>query len=414
MLITDQGELGRALEHHISIVWPDAECRVHSPLRAGRLPSAFSAIGYDAVVLDDRCDAGRGELWLANLLHRPDFPPVLYLGPADAELARRVLEQGAIDCLVRERIDHRRFAAVLRDAVQRRRQELALLRTQARAEELARFGNVTILGHRCIRRLASGGTSQVYLAESERAGELVVLKVLRETGDQDGDQERSQALWARFLQEYELISGIRHPNVVRIHDLGIADDHAYLAMEYFARGDLRTRLARRLEPAQALHYLEQMASALEAVHGVGVLHRDLKPGNVMLRNDDSLALIDFGLAKRTDLTIEMTGAGEIFGTPYYMSPEQGHGKPLDARSDLYSLGIVFFEMLTGRKPYQAATPMNVIYLHANAPLPVLQDELAVYQPLLDRLIAKEPEARFGSATELLDAIAALRARHGAA
>src|SRR5690606_32794141 len=121
----------------------------------------------------------------------PDFPPVLYLGPADAELARRVLEQGAIDCLVRERIDHRRFAAVLRDAVQRRRQELALLRTQARAEELARFGNVTILGHRCIRRLASGGTSQVYLAESERAGELVVLKVLRETGDQDGDQERS-------------------------------------------------------------------------------------------------------------------------------------------------------------------------------------------------------------------------------
>ena len=110
--------------------------------------------------------------------------------------------------------------------------------------------------------------------------------------------------------------------------------------------------------------LAQMASALQVVHEVGVLHRDLKPGNIMLRADGSLAIIDFGLAKHVDVPVDMTGTGEIFGTPYYMSPEQGHGQELDVRSDLYSLGVIFYEMLTRRKPYLAATPMGVIYLHA--------------------------------------------------
>ena len=217
-------------------MWPEAECRIHAPLVSGRLHSAFRAVGYDAVLLDDRSERGRGEEWLENFLHRTGFPPVVYLAPGDdPALAARVIERGAIDCLVRERIDHRRMANSLRDAVTKRRQELALLRTGSQSEQLSRFGPVKILGHRFIRELAVGGTSMVYLAESERAGEMVVLKVLRdapETGDQ-------HTQFSRFLQEYELISKIRHPNVVRIFDLGIADDHAYIAMEYFQRGDLR-------------------------------------------------------------------------------------------------------------------------------------------------------------------------------
>jgi serine/threonine protein kinase len=147
-----------------------------------------------------------------------------------------------------------------------------------------------------------------------------------------------------------------------------------------------------------------MASALEVVHEVGVLHRDLKPGNIMLRADNSLAIIDFGLAKQSELKAEITGTGEIFGTPYYMSPEQGHGQQLDVRSDLYSLGVIFYEMLTHKKPYLAATPMGVIYLHGNAPIPRLEGELAAYQPLLERLLAKEPGDRFASAADLVHAI----------
>ena len=405
LIITDHTELGRALEQHISIVWPDAECRIHAPLQSGRLHSGFNAVGYDVAMLDDRIERGQGEKWLDNLLHRNAFPPILYLARGDdPALAARVVKRGAIDCLARDRIDHRRMSDVLRKAMVQRRQQLALLRTGPEVERLSQFGPVTIRGHRFARELAIGGTSSVYLAESERAGEMVVLKVLRDSPSA-GDEHTQ---FTRFLREYELISKLRHPNVVRIFDLGIADDHAYLAMEYFPRGDLRSLIASGLDGGEALSYLAQMAAALQVVHAVGVLHRDLKPGNIMLRADGSVALIDFGLAKHVHVEAEITATGEIFGTPYYMSPEQGHGQPLDERSDLYSLGVIFYEMLTRQKPYLAQSPMAVIYLHANAPIPLLPEALRNYQQLLNRLLAKDPIHRFASASELLSKLEELR------
>jgi eukaryotic-like serine/threonine-protein kinase len=396
LIVTDQTSLGRALEQHVSIIWPQAECRIHAPLQSGRFHPAFTAVGYDAALLDDRVEKGLGSQWLENLLQRPHFPPILYIAAGnDPALAAQSVASGAVECLVRERIDHRKLANALREGVLQRRQQLALLRTGTRAEEQSRFGPITILGHRFVRELATGGTSMVYLAESERAGEMVVLKVLR-----DSDEGDEHIQFARFLQEYELISKIRHSNVVRILDLGIADDHAYIAMEYFPRGDLRGHITRGISAEDALQYLGQMASALEVVHAVGVLHRDLKPGNVMVRTDGSLALIDFGLAKHAAIAADITSAGEIFGTPYYMSPEQGHGRELDERSDLYSLGVIFYEMLTRKKPFVAATPMAVIYLHGNAPRPVLEGDLHRYQSVLERLLAVDPAKRFASAHEL--------------
>jgi hypothetical protein len=405
LIITDHTELGRALEQHVSIIWPDAECRIHAPLQSGRLHSGFNAVGYDVVLLDDRIERGQGEKWLDNLLHRNAFPPILYLARGDdPALAQRVTQRGAIDCLTRERIDHRRMADVLRTAMVQRRQQLSLLRTGPEAERLSQFGSVTIRGHRFVRELAIGGTSAVYLAESERAGEMVVLKVLRDSPSA-GDEHTQ---FTRFMQEYELISKVRHPNVVRIFDLGIADDHAYLAMEYFPRGDLRSVIASGLDGSEALTYLAQMAAALQVVHAVGVLHRDLKPGNIMLRADDSVALIDFGLAKHVQSDAEITATGEIFGTPYYMSPEQGHCQTLDERSDLYSLGVIFYEMLTRQKPYLAQSPMGVVYMHANAPIPLLPEALRKYQQLLNKLLAKDPIHRLASASALLAKIEELR------
>ena len=194
---------------------------------------------------------------------------------------------------------------------------------------------------------------------------------------------------------------------MRIFDLGVADDHAYIAMEHFPDGDLRQRMKAPLTPAAAVDYVKQIASALEAIHTVGVLHRDLKPANIMLRADGSVCLIDFGLAKANALEVELTGAREIFGTPYYMSPEQGHAERIDARSDIYSLGVIFYEMLTGQKPYKGASPMEVIYKHKRAELPPIPPQFAAFGDVLYKLLAKDPADRFQSAAAVQQAIAAL-------
>jgi len=209
-------------------------------------------------------------------------------------------------------------------------------------------------------------------------------------------------LFDRFLQEYEVVAKIDHPNVVKIFDLGIADDHVFIAMEYLAGGSLAMRMRRGLSRAEALDNARQIARALAAIHAAGILHRDLKPANVMFRDDDTVALIDFGLAKQMKLEAAITGTGQIFGTPYYMSPEQGHADPVDERSDIYSLGCIFYEMLTGKRPFVADSPMAVIYQHSNAARPVLVDGFHELQPLLDRMIAVEPDDRFQSVLELLE------------
>ena len=164
---------------------------------------------------------------------------------------------------------------------------------------------------------------------------------------------------------------------------------------------------------EALGYLRQMAAALGALHVVGVLHRDVKPGNLLLREDGSVAFIDFGLARQLNLESDITGVGTIFGTPHYMSPEQGHGTTLDERSDLYSLGVILYEMLTGEKPFTAEAPLAVIYKHANAPVPRLPAAMSHLQGLLDVLLAKKPADRLPTAAaiiarvdELLDRAAA--------
>jgi eukaryotic-like serine/threonine-protein kinase len=135
-----------------------------------------------------------------------------------------------------------------------------------------------------------------------------------------------------------------------------------------------------------------------------VLHRDLKPGNVMLRADGSVALIDFGLSKDAALALDVTDTGTIFGTPHYMSPEQGHGEPLDARSDLYSLGVIVYEMLCGAKPFRAENPMAIVYKHRKEPVPQLPEQFRAVQPVLERLLAKLPEERFADAASAADAL----------
>jgi tRNA A-37 threonylcarbamoyl transferase component Bud32/DNA-binding NarL/FixJ family response regulator len=407
LLLEDDPTVGTLIRHHLSCRWSDAEVRVHPPHTAGALPKEFLAQGYDAVLLSAHPEPGSGLEELKDLSSRPGFAPVLYLlDREDQELRERALVAGACGVIVKRRIGHEQLVELLETAARAHRRALADWRISPAALESRRFGEAHIPGYRRARLLARGSVSHLYLAESEKAGSLVVLKVTPSRRDEGGVDQA----FARFLQEYEIAQRVQHPNIVRLHELGVADDHAYLSMEYFPCGDLRRRMREGLGPTAALGYAAQMARALAALHEADILHRDLKPGNVMLRADDQVALIDFGMAKQAALAFEITDAGLIFGTPHYMSPEQGHGQPLDARSDLYSLGVVLYELLTGQKPYNAENPMAIIYLHRHASIPRLPAALVELQPLLDQLLGKEPQERFASAAVALAALESMRAQ----
>ncbi len=396
LAIEQESRVHSLLRHHASCRWPAVELMHYAPMERGPLPPEFLAQGYDAVLLAQGWPGGDGMEWLQDLGNRPGFAPVIFMLDNDEpRLRNAALGWGAFAVVGKHRFVHERLIEAIERASHRHRLAMAEWRVSAAARESHRFGDAVIPGYRRARLLARGSVSQLYIAESEKAEQLVVLKVTPSQRDDSGIDQSFE----RFLQEYEIAERIRHPNIVRLYELGIADDHAYLAMEYFPRGDLRRRMKSGLAPAEALHYGAQIADVLSAIHEAGILHRDLKPGNVMLRSEEQLALIDFGLAKQAAMQLDLTDKGLIFGTPHYMSPEQGHGQALDARSDLYSLGIVLYEMLTGDKPFRADNPMTVLYMHRNAPIPQLEPRLSSLQPLLERLLAKEADDRFATAVE---------------
>jgi len=404
LIIDDQGDFRRLLARHIHTAFDSPSVAEYEPAARGRLPADFSGSAYDAVLLGDHPGRDVGIEWLRDLSRRNGFPPIIYLMTKPSpETEERAIHAGAQACLSRRKIDHTALIGALRAAQARRGQ---FSRSAVRVDEAARatrFGEASIRGFRYVSQLAESPVSSVYLAESERNGSKVALKVLHQPPD-EGAGVRN---FDRFLREYQIAAAIDHPNVARVHDFGVADDHAFIAMEYFPLGDLRGRIKQGIAAVRAATYMRQMAEALKVLHAAGVLHRDLKPGNVMLRDEHSLALIDYGLSKHVELDAAITNSGEIFGTPYYMSPEQGHGRETDERSDIYSLGIILFEMLMRRKPYVAGTPMQVIYKHAHAPLPELRPELKRFEALLYNCIAKDPKRRFTGADQLLDAASEL-------
>jgi serine/threonine-protein kinase PpkA len=287
----------------------------------------------------------------------------------------------------------------LRESLHRNQQ---LARAAAHAAASANPGqaqgsaHLLIENYRLLRKIGEGGLATVYLAQPMAGGPPQVLKILRldlAGGDMD---------LQRFIQEYALLAQTDHPNVAHIFRQDFSSGNAYIAMEYFPLGDLRSRMKQALDPGVAVYFLRQIAAGLEAIHQVGIVHRDLKPDNVMMRQDGMIAIADFGVAKQVSMQITDTGAGDIVGTPYYLSPEQALGKPVDARCDIYSLGVLAYEMFTGMKPYDAPTARELLALHVNAKVPQLPPQHQRFQPLLDKMMAKDPAKRYASATDLLD------------
>lgn len=394
LIIDDDADYRQLLRYHLEVEWPDAVVDEHQPSSAALSEGVPNLTGVDLVLLGHPLAVDDGLEVLRTLRRRERCPPILlFAARSDEFLAVDALKAGAANFFPKDRVKHQRLIDVVRA-------ELNVAHSNTTGELLANHRALNGARKRkLVAKLYAGDLSSVYLAESEDGSERIALKVLRHVPDTGGGR-----LFDRFLQEYEVIARVRHPNVVQIFDLGVADDHAYLAMEYLAAGNLAERLRSPLDPWTAVDYARQIAGALEAIHRAGILHRDLKPANIMFREDGSLALIDFGLAKQMRLHAALTGTGQIFGTPYYMSPEQGHAEPTDERSDLYSLGCIFYEMLTGERPFTASSPMGVIYRHAHAARPRLHRALTHFQPLLDRLLAVERHERYQSAGELVAAL----------
>jgi serine/threonine-protein kinase PpkA len=263
--------------------------------------------------------------------------------------------------------------------------------------------DIEIPGYQIERELGDGAMATVYLATQRSLERKVALKIMAAALAAD------RSFCERFLREGKTLARLSHPHTVTIYDIGNAGTHYYMAMEYLPNGTLKERIAAGLSAEQAVLYLRQIASALGYAHDLGLVHRDVKPANILFRADGTAVLSDFGIAKSLEDRTQFTQAGFAIGTPSYMSPEQARGQQIDGRADLYALGVVFYEILTGKLPYVGADSLSTALAHLTEPLPSLPIEQGRYQTILVKLLAKDPAERFANAAELIAALDSLPA-----
>ena len=263
---------------------------------------------------------------------------------------------------------------------------------------------IEIPGYSILRTLGQGGMAVVYLAVQHSLGREVALKVLSPALADDPVAKE------RFLREARYAAKLQHPNIVAVHDVGTSDGIAYMAIAYEPGGSLASSIHGPVEPARALRIVRDVAAALDYAHRRGVVHRDVKPHNILLRDDGTCVLGDFGIALALEPQTRLTDRDAMVGTPHYMSPEQLRGEQIDGRSDLYSLGVVLYELLTGRLPYEGTDGWAIGMQHLSARIPRLPDGLSRLQPLVDASMAKSVDERPRSGSELVERI---DATHGA-
>jgi DNA-binding response OmpR family regulator/tRNA A-37 threonylcarbamoyl transferase component Bud32 len=415
LLIVDRDARYREwLCQHLSVLYPEGIITALGVIEFRDHHGTLSREDCDLVVLvapfgaSPEDPGSEGLEWLRSLRERASFPPIITIAEDGNELtAVRALQLGAADYLPKRLLTADRLKTAVK---------LAMRRVEMRASEASyersyspvRSMRDPIPGYTIRKTIGESEKAMVYLATSAELKKDVALKVSK--------SERDEANERQFLaRERAAIAAIHHRSIIEIFDYGTHEQREYLAMEYFPRGDLKARLQRGILEVDGLRYLEQIAAALCVVHDAGIMHRDLKPPNVMLRDvSDEIVLIDFGLARNLHGSLQSTRKGVLRGSPYYMSPEQALGEELDPRTDLYSLGIIFYEMLTSRKPYTGTSAIDVLQQHVNAPLPKLPEPLAHHQQLLDGLLAKSREDRFKDAAQVVEAIAGMRVLREAA
>lgn len=409
LVIDSSSEFRDQVARWLAGAMPDADVTRWDPVAQGKPSIGFDWRRFDALVLDDAPAPGvDGLAWLREFRLEGRVPPALVVSETGGEdMAVRAVKAGASDYLRKGDLSPIKLAMALKEAVleasaaasdRERLRTTQSVQVNLVVQPAGEFG-IVAPGYRVLRRIGEGGMSRVFLAEREEDGLQLVLKML------DPRLARDPASRARFVREYKIIQRIQNEHVMMIFDQGFTSDTPWLAMEYFPGGDLQARIRKGISSMGALKILVQMAEALDAVHSAGVVHRDLKPQNIMFRASHRLAILDFGLARELDATSTLTQKGMVMATPLYMSPEQCLGHPHDERGDLYSTGVILYELLTGSHLFEGDNAPQLAYQHVHGPIPKLPKRLAGYQSLLERLVAKRPEDRFQSARELFNYIA---------
>lgn len=249
------------------------------------------------------------------------------------------------------------------------------------------------IGH----ELGTGGMASVYRARHIRLDRQVALKVMHpELTRRDTDFSE------RFLREARIAADLSHPNIVQVYDVNLHGKNHFIAMEFISGGDLKERLEKPVDRDELLHIVDQITRGLDYAHSRGYIHRDIKPANILFRESGEAVVSDFGIARAIDSNTHLTKTGSVIGTPTYMSPEQASGVTIDGRSDLYSVAVIVFEILTGTVPYVGETSLSIAIKHISEPIPTLPKALKAVQPFIDKGMAKDPNDRFNNGSELLD------------
>jgi eukaryotic-like serine/threonine-protein kinase len=350
-------------------------------------------------------EAAAAALTSLELLHKraPNLPIFVFARGGNERTAARAMKLGASDYWPIHSVIVGELCGALQPLIEP--PQAAVAATTALVDK---WRQPDIAGYALLKKIAQSAAASVYLARNAEFASPVALKIHAIKGQ----QVVSVADRERFAKECEILSKLNHRSIANVLDYGVTDDYLYLALEYFPCGSLRERLKHPVSEADAVNYAHQIGEALQIVHAAHIVHRDLKPSNLMLTNENRLVLIDFGSARTQFMASDLTRSEDCTGTPYYVCPEQIDDREPDARGDLYSLGVVLFEMLSGTLPYLDKTLADILAAHRSAPIPRLPEHLQTYQPIIDRLLAKVPQDRYACAAEFLDALDGVRTQIG--
>jgi eukaryotic-like serine/threonine-protein kinase len=333
----------------------------------------------------------------------PRLPIFVFARHGDERSAVRAIKAGAVDYWPIYAVDIGELSAALQPLAEPLSDAPAPPPKSITPGTSETSGYPEVAGYRLLKKIAHSSASSVYLARNSDLAQLVALKVQTIQGLASVSDEDRQ----RFARECEILSSLNHRSIADVIDFGITPDYLYLALEYFPCGSMRERLKNPVSEGDALNYARQIASGLQVVHAAGVVHRDLKPSNLMLTTDNRVVLIDFGSARAQLIGLDLSRSDLMTGTPYYVCPEQIDGNDPDQRGDLYSLGVIFYEMLAGRLPFLGNSLAEIFEGHRNGAVSPLPASRARYQPLIQRLLAKKPADRYPSALHFLEALDAV-------